>query len=170
MPRFEENPFPEAEYSSPGIDDHEIIGEPATDVASDLAELPIADGEVQLDDLRGAAADEVETADEAESPVPPIKRVKVRSTTEVIAELEALRKMATQSMPRARSRVDSGKRRPVTLDALAPSGARRLRVSLSFEDAEGNVVQQQDESVELGESSEVDAVLIKLEIAAQKQP
>lgn len=173
-PRFDENPFPDAGYESPG-DEHEVIGPPENLSGPGLEHLPVETEDDRVDDLRDAAetesadAEGVEEDDELDSPIPPIKRVKVRSTHEVMAELEALRKLATQTPPRTRRWTDSLRsRRSVKLDEPIPAHVRNLRLSLSFEDAEGNVVQRQEQSVELEESSETEGFLIKIAMDVEK--
>ena len=190
LPRFEENPFPETEYASPAIlEDHPVIGDVAEPGPSDLESLPGDDEEESLGDESVEALpadeepdDEQETGsaegpepgpqaeqDDFDQTVPPIKRVKVRSTSEIIAELDGLRKMATQTMlgpgPRSLSR---HVRRTVRAPLPVPPAASNVRISLSFEDPEGNVVQQQEQSVELEQGSEVEGFLIKLEMTTQK--
>ncbi len=100
------------------------------------------------------AEPEVEMPQDDKPLSPPVKTVKVRSTIDVMAELEALRKRATQTAPKAsRKEPATGKelKKAVNLsiaaDVLARS--RAMRVTVSFEDAQGEVVQESSESVEL---------------------
>lgn len=113
----------------------------------------------------------------AEKPAsPPVKTVKVRSTIDVMAELEALRKRATSSTPKLKKDPalpkPSGVARPgreihkainlnVPPDTLAR--ARAMRVTVSFEDGD-DVVQQQTDRVELGDTSDVKAVSVNLRV------
>lgn len=193
LPRFEENPFPETEYASPAILDEEpVIGAGVETAPDDLEALESGEQDEAMDETEAAetSPDEVEgdvdeTArvqdetdigsspaieqDDFDQTIPPIKRVKVRSTSEIIAELDGLRKMATQTMvaPRPRS-LSRHVRHTVRAPLPIPPEAANVRISLSFEDPEGNVVQQQEQSVELEQGSEVDGFLIKVEMTSQK--
>ena len=110
-------------------------------------------------------------------PAPPVKTVKVRSSIDVMAELEALRKKATQSP--AKQKKDGGGAAParrgrelhkaaqVTVPAASLSKARSLKVTLSFEDGDNNVVQVQEEKVELGDTSDVQSVSLNVRIDSE---
>ncbi len=174
-PRFDESPFPEAEQIVHPIDDDEISELP---VSPGLDQLPVESPEDRVDDLREpdnfedrSEPDNFEETDDEEdnAPIPPIKRVKVRSSGEVMAELEALRKSATNTPPRTRRWTDSLKSKvSLNLERPIPSAARNVRLSLSFEDAEGNVVQQQEQSVELDGSPEAEGFLLKVAMDVEK--
>ena len=107
--------------------------------------------------------------------VTPVKRVKVRSTIDVMAELEALRKRATaQSSPKAKK--DAGATRAVapgrelqkaatvTIPPLVLPQTRTLKVTLSFENRDGDVVQEQELTLELEDTSGVESVSVNLRI------
>jgi signal recognition particle receptor subunit beta len=110
-------------------------------------------------------------------PAPPVKHVKVRSSIDVMAELEALRKKATQSPAKqkkegggaapARRGRELHKAAQVNVPAEALNKARSLKVTLSFEDGENNVVQVQEEKVELGETSDVQSVSLNVRIDSE---
>jgi len=108
---------------------------------------------------------------------PDVKHVKVRSSVDIMAELESLRKRATQSTPKAPT-----KKEPSPLDALrhppkpkrdvhrtvtlpmAPgtlAKSKHLRVTVSFEN-DGGVVQTQEQSIDLGETSDVQSLSVNL--------
>jgi signal recognition particle receptor subunit beta len=108
---------------------------------------------------------------------PEVKHVKVRTSVDIMAELESLRKRATQSAPKAATRKD-----PSPLDALrnppkpkrdvhrtvtlpmAPGTlpkSKQLRVTVSFEN-DGGVVQTQEQSLDLGETSDVQSLSVNL--------
>lgn len=106
-----------------------------------------------------------QTTEKETKPVEPeVKHVKVRSTVDIMAELEQLRKKATQSPP-ARARVDvlsaldalttaKPKRelaKSVKFHATAdtPKKARRMKVVVTFENDESGVLQQHEQQVEL---------------------
>jgi signal recognition particle receptor subunit beta len=105
--------------------------------------------------------------------VPEVKHVKVRSSIDIMAELEALRKRATQSPAKP-------KKEPVPVapplnarevfKALsiqtAPGVAdktRRIRLTVSFEDDQHEVVQKQDQFLEW-QGADVQSLLVNLKI------
>ncbi|MEA2237184.1 MAG: mutual gliding-motility protein MglA [Thermoanaerobaculia bacterium] len=108
---------------------------------------------------------------------PEVKHVKVRSSVDIMAELESLRKRATQSTPKPASKKETSpldalrnppkpKRdihRTVTLPT--PPGtlpkSKRLRITVSFEN-DGGVVQSQEESLDLGETNDVQSLSVNL--------
>jgi signal recognition particle receptor subunit beta len=109
-------------------------------------------------------------------PEPEVKTVKVRSSVDVMAELEALRKRATQTTPKAPRRdilADLESLRPKrdvhrTVHVRLPQDVlprtRSVRVTLSFEDAEAGVIQTQDQQLELGDTSDVQSLSVNLKI------
>jgi signal recognition particle receptor subunit beta len=110
---------------------------------------------------------------ETEKPakVAPVKHVKVRSTIDVMAELEALRKRATtQTSPKAKkdSALRRGREIQKTASVEVPSHvlpqAKTLKVTLSFEQSDGGVVHQQEQTMDLGDASEGDSISVNLKI------
>jgi len=96
-----------------------------------------------------------------------VKHVKVRSTVDIMAELEALRKKATQA-PAKSSKKDGTPKREVkkSLTVQAPGVAGKVtsvRVALSFEGTDG-VVQQQERVVDLTDASDAQSVNLDLKI------
>jgi signal recognition particle receptor subunit beta len=111
--------------------------------------------------------------------VAPLKTVKVRSSVDVMAELEALRKRATTqtstpkpakkdvampeiTIPKPRRDIT----RTVNLSVpreLLPK-ARSLRVTLSFEDGEQGVLETRDQQVDLGDTSDVQSLSVNLKV------
>ena len=108
---------------------------------------------------------------------PDVKHVKVRSSVDIMAELESLRKRATQSTPRPATKKD-----PSPLDALrnppkpkrdvhrtvtlpmAPGTlprSKQLRITVSFEN-DGGTVQSQEQSIDLGDTSDVQSLSVNL--------
>lgn len=111
-------------------------------------------------------------------PSPPVKTVKVRSTIDVMAELEALRKRATQSPAKAKkeaaaaasaspaARIPGREVQKAIILNVPPetlSRARALRVTVSFENGD-DVVHQQDERVELGDMQDAQALSVDVRI------
>jgi signal recognition particle receptor subunit beta len=103
------------------------------------------------------------------------EKVKVRSSVDVMAELEALRKRATASTPKTSKRdalADLAALRPKrniqrTLNLQIPSSVlprtKSVRVTLSFEDGAG-VIESHEQKVELGDTSDVQSVSVNLKI------
>src|SRR5947209_14491331 len=108
---------------------------------------------------------------------PEVKHVKVRSSVDIMAELESLRKRATQSAPKQTAKKETSpldalrhppkpKRdvhRTVTLP-MAPGTlpkSKQLRVTVSFENDTG-VVQSQEQSIDLGETSDIQSLSVNL--------
>ena len=117
-----------------------------------------------------------EAAPEPPPPAPEVKTVKVRSSVDVMAELEALRKRATQTTPKAPKRdilADLDSLRPRrdlhrTLHLQLPQDVlgrtRSVRVTLSFEDAEAGVIESRDQQLELGDTSDVQSLSVNLKV------
>ncbi|MEA2343489.1 MAG: mutual gliding-motility protein MglA, partial [Thermoanaerobaculia bacterium] len=108
---------------------------------------------------------------------PEVKHVKVRSSVDIMAELESLRKRATQSSPKQPAKKETSpldalrhppkpKRdvhRTVTLP-MAPGTlpkSKQLRITVSFENDSG-VVQSQEQSIDLGETSDIQSLSVNL--------
>jgi mutual gliding-motility protein MglA len=108
---------------------------------------------------------------------PDVKHVKVRSSVDIMAELESLRKRATQSAPKTATKKETSpldalrhppkpKRdvhRTVTLP-MAPGTlpkSKQLRVTVSFEN-DGGVVQSQEQSIDLGDTSDIQSLAVNL--------
>ncbi|MEA2164625.1 MAG: mutual gliding-motility protein MglA [Thermoanaerobaculia bacterium] len=108
---------------------------------------------------------------------PDVKHVKVRSSVDIMAELESLRKRATQSSPKPASKkevspLDALRHPPKpkrdihrTVTLPTPAGtlpkSKRLRVTVSFEN-DGGVVQSQEESIDLGDTGDVQSLSVNL--------
>jgi len=115
-------------------------------------------------------------SDKPQKAEPEVKTVKVRNSVDVMAELEALRKRATNTTPKAPKRdilADLASLRPKrdinrTLHLQLPSGvlarAKSVRVTLSFEDGEHGVIDTQNQQVELGDTSDVQSLSVNLKI------
>jgi signal recognition particle receptor subunit beta len=107
---------------------------------------------------------------------PEVKTVKVRSSIDVMAELEALRKRATQTTPKStkkdaladlsalRPRRDIHRTLHLQVPGDALSRARSLRVTLSLEDGEGEMIESRDERVEIGDASDIQSLSVNLKI------
>jgi signal recognition particle receptor subunit beta len=148
------------------------------DIIEDLnaSEELAAASAAQKPPAKAAAAEPEIDFNEAEKPakVAPVKHVKVRSTIDVMAELEALRKRATtQTSPKARR--EPGTPAPtrgrelhkavtVSIPPLVLPQTKTLKVTLSFENSDGGVVQEQQQTVDLEDTSDVESVSINLRI------
>jgi hypothetical protein len=103
-----------------------------------------------------------------------VKHVKVRTSVDIMAELETLRKKATQSSPKPVKKEVSPldellhpkkreMQKSVTL-AMAPGvlhKSKSLRVAVSFENDDG-VVQSQEQTVDLGDAADVKTLSVNL--------
>jgi signal recognition particle receptor subunit beta len=105
---------------------------------------------------------------------PKVKHVKMRSSVDVMAELEALRKRATQTT------LKPAKKEVSPLDALLKTRdmqksislkvnpdtltkTKSVRVAVSFENGEA-VVQHQEQTIELGDTSDAKSLTVNLKI------
>jgi hypothetical protein len=122
-----------------------------------------------------AAEPEIDFSQTDKAPKEPkVKHVKVRSSVDIMAELEALRKRATQTTPK-QSRKEASpldalrKTRDVQKtinlkvnpDTLAKTKA--VRVAVSFENNDGGVVQHQEQTVEV-DASDAKSLTVNLKI------
>jgi signal recognition particle receptor subunit beta len=109
--------------------------------------------------------------------VPEVKHVKVRSSVDVMAELEALRKRATATTPKKKEAPAPGivlplpKRdlhRTVTMHSTPETvaRARSVRVTVSFEDESG-VVQTEEKTIEVEDLANVRSLAVDLKIALE---
>jgi signal recognition particle receptor subunit beta len=112
-------------------------------------------------------------------PTPEVKHVKVRTSVDVMAELEALRKRATQGTPKKKEPTASGANVTVPMPKrdlhrtlnmhAAPETANRartVRLTVSFEDATG-VVQTEEQSIEVEDLGNVRSLAVDLKIALE---
>ena len=169
----EENPFPEVGY----VEAHEIDANFATEKhggaaivedrppAVDVDEKPQAETPVESkrfdSDLtipRNRASSRPEPSD--------FKRVKLRSTSDIMRELDSLRKQATQTPSKPTSGPSELKKSVNFSGSRKLAGrARAVRLQLTFEDEHGKTVQEQDQRVRLDTLDEnVQNLLIKLKI------
>jgi mutual gliding-motility protein MglA len=109
-----------------------------------------------------------QTAEPAKPVEAEIKHVKVRNTNDIMAELEQLRKNATSGSGKGKvdvlSALDAltGTSRPkkesvtksvaLRVPSSTPKQGRTARVTITFEDEQGSVVQKSEQAVELGKS------------------
>jgi signal recognition particle receptor subunit beta len=188
-------PVPEPEPQPPAFDPEATIAAASLDPRI-FEDAPVAEPEVEwsggLQPAEAAPEAEPEPEPQTEDgglkpaappepePEPPpaeVKTVKVRSAVDVMAELEALRKRATQTTPKAPKRdilADLDSLRPKrdvhrTLHLQLPQDvlhrAKSVRVTLSFEDAEAGVLETRDQQLELGgDTSDVQSLSVNLKI------
>ena len=165
-PVEEPAPAPEPEWSG-GLQPAEAEAEAEAELQSE----PEVEVEEEDRGLKPAAPPAPPPA-----PEPEVKTVKVRSAVDVMAELEALRKRATQTTPKAPKRdimADLDSLRPKrdihrTLHLQLPADvlprAKSVRVTLSFEDTEAGVLETRDQQLELGDTSDVQSLSVNLKI------
>jgi signal recognition particle receptor subunit beta len=112
-----------------------------------------------------------------QEPPAELKTVKVRSSVDVMAELEALRKRATQTTaPKTAKRdpmADLAALRPKrdltrTLHLQVPSDVlprtRAVRVTLSFEDGEAGVIETREQQLDLTDVTDAQSLSVNLKI------
>ena len=122
-----------------------------------------------------AAEPEIDFSQTDKAPKEPkVKHVKVRSSVDIMAELEALRKRATQTTPK-QSRKEAS-----PLDALLKTRdvqktinlkvnpdtlpkTKAVRVAVSFENNDGGVVQHQEQTIEV-DASDAKSLTVNLKI------
>ncbi len=114
----------------------------------------------------------------APAPVPEVKHVKVRTSVDVMAELEALRKRATATTPKKKEAASpsvvmpsSPKRdlhRTLTMQTPTETVARAksVRLTVSFED-EAGVVQTEEKAIEVEDLANVRSLAVDLKIALE---
>lgn len=156
---------------------------PEPEIAEPEIEIPVveeAPRPLTLDDVVGEATTQyipppAAVAVEA-APAPEVKTVKVRSSVDVMAELEALRKRATNTTTKAPKRdimADLASLRPKrdlarTLHLQLPTDVlprtKSVRVTLSFEDGEHGVIETRDQQVDLGDTADVQSLSVNLKI------
>jgi hypothetical protein len=157
--------------------DEPPAAEPASTPPETFAEVDsriLSDAPVKPPNYRTGPVPAMSDAEVAE---PEVKHVKVRSSVDVMAELEALRKRATQAPPKpARRSVEMPMPEGVTtprevtrlLALIAAPGvlarSRTLRITVSFEDSERGVIQTQEHSLDLGATSDLQSVTVNLKI------
>jgi mutual gliding-motility protein MglA len=143
-----------------------------------VPEAPEAPAPVANDDFAPLALEPEVDFNEAEKPQkkPDVKTVKVRSSVDVMAELEALRKRATNTSAKTPKRdvlADLDSLRPKrdltrTLHVQLPTGVlsrtKSVRVTLSFEDGEEGIIDTQNQQLELGDASDVQSLSVNLKI------
>jgi hypothetical protein len=87
------------------------------------------------------------------APEPGVKTVKVRSSIDVMAELDALRKRATQGTKRREPAAQAAARpaKTMTVDATNHAAeASRIRVIVQMEDSDGSVLHTSEDVTEVG--------------------
>jgi mutual gliding-motility protein MglA len=103
----------------------------------------------------------------------PAKHVRLRSTIDIMAELEALRKKATQGVTKGKSQAGSS-RRPSSgevaksINVTAAPGvsdrARAVRVAVVVEDENQNPLQKQEQVIELEDGGETRTLNVDLKV------
>jgi signal recognition particle receptor subunit beta len=171
------HPAPVAPPATPVEETVDVFAEVA--LTETVAELPAAQPAPAAEDAFVPLTLEPDVDfSETEKPQkkPDVKTVKVRSSVDVMAELEALRKRATNTSPKAPRRdvlADLDSLRPKrdltrTLHVQLPTGVlsrtKSVRVTLSFEDGEEAIIDTQNQQLELGDASDVQSLSVNLKI------
>jgi hypothetical protein len=162
-----EAPAPEVVESSRSP----VVEEPESEVKPALEDSTTRRLEDSAPEIEFPQTEKPQPAEE-----PEVKTVKVRTSVDVMAELEALRKRATQTnvkVPKRDILADLESLRPKrdlhrTLHVQVPQDvlprARTVRVTLSFEDSEAGVVETRDQQLELGDTTDVQSLSVNLKI------
>jgi len=141
--------------------------------AGTISDLPIHPPAAEV--APPAAEPEIDFSQtEKPSKKPAVKHVKVRSSVDIMAELEALRKRATQTAPKQAKKTASPldallkprevqKSASIKVQAETLARSKRVRVAVSFEDNDG-VVQEQEQTIELGDTSDAQSLSVNLKI------
>lgn len=99
------------------------------------------------------------------APAPEMKRLKVRSSIDIMAELEQLRKKATQTAAVRKKDPGEPKSQPAPFELDFPEAAlsepRRVTITVSVEDASGNVVQQ-NATIDVDEATDLRTLILRL--------
>jgi hypothetical protein len=160
---------PATQYLPPPFAE-EPIPEPPADLATELPPPPPAP--------EAPPEQEIEFSQSAKSKPADVKHVKVRTSVDVMAELEALRKRATAAPKRkevtaADVTIPTPKQkrdihRTVNMQASPDVSARAksVRVTVSFE-GESGVVQTQEQTLELNDVADVRSLAVDLKIALE---
>jgi signal recognition particle receptor subunit beta len=169
--------------SSADVDAHIISEAP---VAEPPPPTPLAEAAALAPELEAAPEPELEPEPEPEPEIDfsqsakpakkaQVKHVKVRSSVDIMAELESLRKKATQSTPKpAKKEVSpldllrNPRKREMHKSITLPVApgvlpkATSLHVAVSFQNEEGGIVQSQEQTVELGDATDVQSLSVNL--------
>ena len=151
--------------------------------ASILAGAPIPSAEGEQEAAPNPVADappepEIEFGRAEKAPrseEPQVKRVKVRNSVDIMAELEALRKRATQTPPKIRRETPAptpvqipGRsiERSVSLAAGADwlGRTRIARVTLSLEDENAGVLHRYEQTIDLADAADAESIQLNLKI------
>ena len=150
------------------IDSRIISDAPVADARRAAAPAPVPEPAPE-------AEIEIPQSEKASKRAPDVKHVKVRSSVDIMAELEALRKRATQSTSKPQKKesaaAHAAPRRKneiqKTINLQVPPGVlsktKALKLTVSFEGSDG-VVQSQEQSVELGDTSDAKSLSVNLKI------
>ena len=106
---------------------------------------------------------------------PEVKHVKVRSSIDIMAELELLRKNATSSTPKKREspaidfdslrgRKDVTRNITLSADRSVAESTRKVRIAVTLEDASGQTVHSAESTVEVDSLSDASALLVNLKL------
>jgi signal recognition particle receptor subunit beta len=158
---------PEAPPAPVTLDDVIAFSSPAESAAADAPE-PEPEPEITFP--------QAEAEPQKPAVEPEVKTVKVRTSVDVMAELEALRKRATNTTPKAPKRdvfADLASLRPkrdvnrtlhLQLPADVLARTKKVRVTLSFEDGDQGAIDTQHHELELSDTSDVQSLSVNLKI------
>jgi len=159
------DPLPDAEEDAEPSSDFSDE-EPESSEDEELSYLSAADtGAEAMEETPVPSAPAAEEPESSPAPAPEMKRLKVRSSIDIMAELEQLRKKATQTAAVRKRDPGEPKSQPAPFELDFPEAAltepRRVTITVSVEDAGGNVVQQ-NATIEVDEATDLRTLILRL--------
>jgi signal recognition particle receptor subunit beta len=152
---------------------------PVPEALQVVEEIPAAPVEEPQPVAEAAHEPEIEFSQSTKAAKSPdVKHVKVRSSVDVMAELEALRKRATAApkrkevtaadvmIPTPKQKREIHRTLSMQASPDAAARARSVRVTVSFDD-EAGVVQTQEQTLELNDLADVRSLVVDLKIALE---
>lgn len=130
---------------------------------------PVEDQQATASALEEPAHTEDETPSPEPKGPPEVKTVRVRSSIDVMAELDALRKKATQGTKRRESPLPGPAAKSAKTLSIAASdhagAASRIRVVVRMESTDGTILQSTEELIEVG-SDRQHEVNVKIDLGS----
>jgi mutual gliding-motility protein MglA len=156
-------PFDEAASYDASLDARILAGAEEINAAPGLVPPPPREPEVDF----------VQTEKPAKA-APEVKHVKVRSSVDIMAELEALRKRATgqprvkkdssAAAPQPRAEREVQRSVELSVPSAVVARAKSARVTVSFVDEKAGLIHSEDRAIEIDDGSDVQKLLLNLKI------
>jgi len=147
---------PETAPEAPAPAPPEPVPAPTSEAAPERAAAEVEPAEMVASAAEEPEPEEIpDVEEEKKKPEPDVKTVRVRSSIDVMAELDALRKKATQGMKRREGPAAGAAPAPTKTIMIAAdrhaSEASRIRVVVQMESPDGEVLQSSESFLEIGE-------------------